>query len=59
MTSREKPDWAAVQYRPSPGTPLLICTRCGAFYLDDKPARAAHRAVFGHTPGRKEDDHER
>jgi len=51
-------DWAAMQYRPAPGTPLLTCW-CGAVYLDDQPARAAHRTVFGHhpAPDSKEDDH--
>jgi hypothetical protein len=37
-------------YRPAEGTPLLACSACGANYLDDRPSRAAHRAVFGHAP---------
>jgi hypothetical protein len=43
-------DWAATAYRPSPGTALLHCARCGAAYLDDGPSRDAHRTVFGHRP---------
>jgi hypothetical protein len=42
-------DWAAVQYQPAPGTPLLACA-CGASYLDDDPGRSAHHVVFGHQP---------
>jgi hypothetical protein len=47
--AHEPAGWAALAYRPAEGTPLLAC-RCGARYLDDEPARAAHRAVFGHQP---------
>jgi hypothetical protein len=43
-------DWAAFQYEPAPGTPLLRCHRCGANWLDDGPGRVAHVAVFGHSP---------
>jgi hypothetical protein len=45
-------DWAAA-YQPAEGTPLLAC-RCGGRYLDDEPARDAHRAVFGHIPRPRE-----
>jgi hypothetical protein len=42
-------DWAAVSYRPAEGTPVRRCS-CGAAYVDDEPSRAAHVAVFGHSP---------
>lgn len=42
-------DWAALAYQPDPRTPLLHCA-CGGAYLDDEPARQAHRTVFGHPP---------
>jgi hypothetical protein len=48
--ARPAVDWAAAQYEPNPGTPLLRCHRCGASWLDDKPGRVAHVAVFGHSP---------
>ena len=43
-------DWDALGYRPAEGTPLLRCARCGGSWLDDEPGRAAHIAVFGHSP---------
>jgi hypothetical protein len=55
-TDRRKPaDWIAA-YQPAEGTPLLACRapHCGAYYLDDEPARAAHKAVFGHKPRPRE-----
>ena len=42
-------DWSAVGYRPAEGTPTKRCA-CGGAYLDDDPSRAAHVAVFGHSP---------
>ncbi len=42
-------DWSAVGYRPAEGTPVKRCA-CGGAYLDDDPSRAAHVAVFGHSP---------
>ncbi len=48
------PGWSA-QYQPS-GAPLRRCDRrgCGAAYIDDEPSRAAHVAVFGHSPRARE-----
>lgn len=42
-------DWAAAQYRPGQGVPLLRC-QCGAAWLDDEEGRHAHRVVFSHQP---------
>lgn len=51
--SSPKPvDWDRESYRPAPDTPVKTCGRagCGAVYVDDQPSRAAHVAVFGHSP---------
>lgn len=45
-------DWAAVQYQPTEGTPLLRCW-CGAAFLADEPGRQAHAVVFSHRPRSK------
>jgi hypothetical protein len=51
--TRRAADEARPGYRPAPGTALLTCARCGAYYLDDPEARAAHVTVFGHRPRRQ------
>jgi hypothetical protein len=50
VAAREPADWAALEYRPAEGTPLLACRRCGGRYFDDREGRQAHDTVFGHHP---------
>ena len=53
---RQAVDWDREDYRPDPKTPLRLCGRCGAKYLDDEAGRAAHRIVFLHQPRTREPD---
>lgn len=49
--TRQGPDWSAdLTYKPAPGTRLLQCGHCRAWFLDDQPGRKAHAIVFGHRP---------
>ena len=57
-TPAKPSDWDRDSYRPAPETPLKTCGRagCGAAYVDDQPSRAAHVAVFGHSPRPREQE---
>jgi hypothetical protein len=45
-------DDALRRYQRAESTELLTCARddCHAVYLNDRPGKAAHKIVFGHSP---------